>query len=79
MGAFFTATSIKPSPAPDHHYQLDHSGRFIELRLKQGCPAEAVIDAGAVRFRPILPHGGRRGGRRGVILFDPIFRAWPSR
>lgn len=28
---------------------------FIELRLKEGMPlADAVVDAGAVRFRPML-------------------------
>ena len=48
---------------------------FIELRLKEGWPlAEAVIDAGAVRFRPMLLTAMAVVVGSGVILFDPIFQ-----
>ena len=37
---------------------------FIELKLRQGMPLEeAVVEAGAVRFRPDAAHRGRGGGR----------------
>jgi multidrug efflux pump subunit AcrB len=36
--------------------------------------AEAVIDAGAVRFRPMLLTAGAVIVGAGVILFDPIFQ-----
>jgi multidrug efflux pump subunit AcrB len=48
---------------------------FIELRLAEGMPlAEAVIDAGAVRFRPMLLTALAVVVGAGVILFDPIFQ-----
>ncbi len=48
---------------------------FIELRLQQGMPLdEAVIDAGAVRFRPMLLTAAAVVVGAGVILFDPIFQ-----
>jgi multidrug efflux pump subunit AcrB len=48
---------------------------FIELRLRQGMPLdEAVIDAGAVRFRPMLLTAAAVVVGAGVILFDPIFQ-----
>ena len=48
---------------------------FIELRLAEGMPLdEAVIDAGAVRFRPDDADRRGGGGGAGVILFDPIFQ-----
>ena len=48
---------------------------FIELRLKEGMPLdEAVIDAGAVRFRPMLLTAAAVVVGAGVILFDPIFQ-----
>lgn len=48
---------------------------FIELRLQQGIPLdEAVIDAGAVRFRPMLLTAAAVVVGAGVILFDPIFQ-----
>lgn len=57
MGAFFTATSIIVFIAGagiivrNSIILVD----FIELRRKQGMPLEeAVVDAGAVRFRPML-------------------------
>ncbi len=48
---------------------------FIELRLAEGMPLEdAVIDAGAVRFRPMLLTASAVMVGAGVILFDPIFQ-----
>jgi multidrug efflux pump subunit AcrB len=48
---------------------------FIELRLREGMPLdEAVIDAGAVRFRPMLLTAAAVVVGTGVILFDPIFQ-----
>jgi multidrug efflux pump subunit AcrB len=48
---------------------------FIELRLRQGMALDqAVIDAGAVRFRPMLLTAAAVVVGAGVILFDPIFQ-----
>jgi multidrug efflux pump subunit AcrB len=48
---------------------------FIELRLRQGSPLrQAVIDAGAVRFRPMVLTAAAVVVGAGVILFDPIFQ-----
>jgi len=48
---------------------------FIELRLKEGLPLDqAVIDAGAVRFRPMVLTAAAVVVGAGVILFDPIFQ-----
>ena len=48
---------------------------FIELRLQEGMPLDqAVIDAGAVRFRPMLLTAAAVVVGAGVILFDPIFQ-----
>jgi multidrug efflux pump subunit AcrB len=48
---------------------------FVELRLKQGMPLEdAVIDAGAVRFRPMVLTAAAVVVGSAVILFDPIFQ-----
>jgi multidrug efflux pump subunit AcrB len=48
---------------------------FIELRLEQGMALEeAVVDAGAVRFRPMLLTAAAVIAGAGVILFDPIFQ-----
>lgn len=48
---------------------------FIEVRLKEGMPlAEAVIDAGAVRFRPMMLTAAAVVAGSSVILFDPIFQ-----
>ncbi len=48
---------------------------FIELRLKEGMPLdEAVIDAGAVRFRPMLLTAAAVVVGSSVILTDPIFQ-----
>ncbi len=48
---------------------------FIELRLRQGSPLkQAVVDAGAVRFRPMLLTACAVVVGAAVILFDPIFQ-----
>jgi multidrug efflux pump subunit AcrB len=77
MGAFFTATSMIGFIAGagivvrNSIILVD----FIELRLKQGMPlAEAVVDAGAVRFRPMLLTAAAVIVGSSVILFDPIFQ-----
>ncbi len=77
MGAFFTATSMIGFIAGagivvrNSIILVD----FIELRLKQGRPlAEAVVDAGAVRFRPMMLTAAAVIVAASVILFDPIFQ-----
>ena len=77
MGAFFTATSMIGFMAGagivirNSIILVD----FIELRVAEGMPlAEAVIDAGAVRFRPMLLTAGAVIVGATVILFDPIFQ-----
>lgn len=48
---------------------------FAELRRKQGMSLlEAVVDAGAVRFRPMLLTAAAVVAGTAVILFDPIFQ-----
>jgi len=48
---------------------------FIELRRSQGMSLEdAVVDAGAVRFRPMLLTAAAVVVGASVILFDPIFQ-----
>jgi multidrug efflux pump subunit AcrB len=48
---------------------------FIELRMKEGMAIEeAVIDAGAKRFRPMLLTAAAVVVGASVILFDPIFQ-----
>jgi multidrug efflux pump subunit AcrB len=47
---------------------------FIEQRLADGVPLEqAVVDAGAIRFRPMLLTAAAVVIGASVILFDPIF------
>ena len=77
MGAFFTATSMIGFIAGagivvrNSIILVD----FVELRLKQGMPlAEAVIDAGAVRFRPMMLTAAAVVVGAFIILFDPIFQ-----
>jgi multidrug efflux pump subunit AcrB len=77
MGAFFTATSMIGFIAGagivvrNSIILVD----FIQLRLKQGMPLDqAVIDAGAVRFRPMMLTAAAVIVGAGVILFDPIFQ-----
>jgi multidrug efflux pump subunit AcrB len=48
---------------------------FIELRLAQGIALdEAVIDAGAIRFRPMMLTAAAVVVGSSVILYDPIFQ-----
>jgi len=48
---------------------------FVELRLKEGMPLDrAVIDAGAVRFRPMLLTALAVIAGSAVMIFDPIFQ-----
>ncbi|MCM2314470.1 MAG: efflux RND transporter permease subunit [Thermoanaerobaculia bacterium] len=77
MGAFFTATSMIGFIAGagivvrNSIILVD----FVELRVKQGMALnEAVIDAGAVRFRPMMLTAAAVIVGAGVILFDPIFQ-----
>jgi multidrug efflux pump subunit AcrB len=77
MGAFFTATSMIGFIAGagivvrNSIILVD----FIELRLLEGVALEqAVIDAGAVRFRPMALTAAAVIVGAGVILFDPIFQ-----
>ncbi|MFN7624520.1 MAG: efflux RND transporter permease subunit, partial [Acidobacteriota bacterium] len=77
MGAFFTATSMIGFIAGagivvrNSIILVD----FIELRLRQGMPlAEAVVDAGEVRFRPMMLTAAAVVVGAIVILFDPIFQ-----
>ena len=76
-GAFFTATSMIGFIAGagivvrNSIILVD----FIELRVKDGMPlAEAVIDAGAVRFRPMALTAAAVIVGSAVILADPIFQ-----
>jgi multidrug efflux pump subunit AcrB len=77
FGAFFTATSMIGFIAGagivvrNSIILVD----FIELRLLQGMPLrEAVIDAGAVRARPMILTAAAVIVGAIVILFDPIFQ-----
>jgi multidrug efflux pump subunit AcrB len=48
---------------------------FIELRVREGMAlSEAVIDAGAVRFRPMMLTAAAVIAGSAVMLFDPIFQ-----
>jgi multidrug efflux pump subunit AcrB len=48
---------------------------FIELSLAEGMPLDAaVIDLGAVRFRPMMLTAAAVVVGSSVILFDPIFQ-----
>jgi multidrug efflux pump subunit AcrB len=77
MGAFFTATSMIGFIAGagivvrNSIILVD----FIELRLLEGHPLDqAVVDAGAIRFRPMALTAAAMIVGAAVILFDPIFQ-----
>jgi multidrug efflux pump subunit AcrB len=77
LNAFFTATSMIGFIAGagivvrNSIILVD----FIELRLRQGMPLDrAVVDAGAVRFRPMMLTAAAVIVAASVILFDPIFQ-----
>ncbi len=77
LGAFFTATSMIGFMAGagivvrNSIILVD----FIEMRLAEGNPlAEAVVEAGLIRFRPIMLTALAVVVGATVILFDPIFQ-----
>jgi multidrug efflux pump subunit AcrB len=77
MGAFFTATSMIGFIAGagiivrNSIILVD----FIELRRRQGMElADAVVEAGVVRFRPMLLTAAAVVVGASVILSDPIFQ-----
>ena len=77
LGAFFSATSMIGFMAGagivvrNSIILVD----FIEQRVAEGMPlAEAVVDAGAVRFRPMLLTALAVVVGASVILADPIFK-----
>ncbi|OGR06307.1 MAG: multidrug transporter AcrB, partial [Deltaproteobacteria bacterium RIFOXYD12_FULL_50_9] len=77
FGAFFTATSMIGFMAGagivvrNSIILVD----FIELRVSHGLPlAEAVVEAGAIRFRPMLLTALAVVVGASVILADPIFQ-----
>ena len=77
MGAFFSATSMIGFMAGagivvrNSIILVD----FIEQRLAEGMPlAQAVVDAGAVRFRPMLLTASAVVVGASVMLTDPIFQ-----
>jgi len=77
FGAFFTATSMIGFMAGagivvrNSIILVD----FIELRISHGLPlAEAVVEAGAVRFRPMLLTALAVMVGASVMLADPIFQ-----
>ena len=77
LGAFFTATSMIGFIAGagivvrNSIILVD----FIEQRLAEGVPLEqAVVDAGAIRFRPMVLTAAAVVVGAAVILFDPIFQ-----
>jgi multidrug efflux pump subunit AcrB len=77
LGAFFTATSMIGFIAGagivvrNSIILVD----FIEQRIGEGVPLEqAVVDAGAIRFRPMLLTAAAVVVGAVVILFDPIFQ-----
>jgi multidrug efflux pump subunit AcrB len=77
MGAFFTATSMIGFMAGagivvrNSIILVD----FIELRRAHGLPLrDAVVEAGAVRFRPMLLTALAVVVGASVILADPIFQ-----
>ncbi len=77
LGAFFTATSMIGFIAGagivvrNSIILVD----FVELRIQDGMSIEeAVVDAGAVRFRPMALTAAAVVVGSAVILFDPIFQ-----
>jgi len=77
LGAFFSATSMIGFIAGagivvrNSIILVD----FIEQRLAEGAALEqAVVDAGAVRFRPMVLTAAAVVVGAAVILFDPIFQ-----
>jgi multidrug efflux pump subunit AcrB len=77
VGAFFTATSMIGFIA-GAGIQVRNSiilVDFIELRMAQGLSLRAAcIDAGVIRFRPMVLTAAAVIVGGAVILFDPIFQ-----
>lgn len=76
-GTFFTATSMIGMIAGAGIVVRNSIilADFIQIRLDEGLPIEeAVIDAGAKRFRPMLLTAAAVVVGAAVILFDPIFQ-----
>src|SRR4029079_9852679 len=77
LGAFFSATSMVGFMAGSAIVVRNSIilVDFIEQRLREGMPLpEAVVDAGAVRFRPMLLTALAVVVGASVILADPIFK-----
>ena len=77
LGAFFTATSMIGFIAlagiivRNSIILID----FAEMKRREGMALdEAVVEAGAVRFRPMLLTGAAVVVGSFVIVFDPIFQ-----
>jgi multidrug efflux pump subunit AcrB len=77
LGAFFTATSMIGFIAGagivvrNSIILVD----FIELKLSEGTAlGDAVVEAGVIRFRPMLLTASAVVVGSSVILFDPIFQ-----
>jgi multidrug efflux pump subunit AcrB len=77
FGAFFTATSMIGFIAlagiivRNSIILID----FAEMKRREGMPLDqAIIEAGAVRFRPMLLTGAAVVVGSFVIVFDPIFQ-----
>jgi multidrug efflux pump subunit AcrB len=77
LGAFFTATSMIGFIAGagivvrNSIILVD----FIELKLSEGMAlSDAVVEAGVIRFRPMLLTASAVVVGSSVILFDPIFQ-----
>ena len=77
MNSFFTATSMIGFIAGagivvrNSIILVD----FIQLRMKEGMSlSDAVVDAGAVRFKPMFLTAAAVVAGAGVMLFDPIFQ-----
>ncbi|MBK7393829.1 MAG: efflux RND transporter permease subunit [Chloracidobacterium sp.] len=77
MGAFFTATSMIGFIAGagivvrNSIILVD----FVQLRMEHGMSLiDSVVDAGAVRFRPMMLTAAAVIVGSSVILFDPIFQ-----
>ncbi len=77
FGAFFTATSMIGFIAGagivvrNSIILVD----FIELKLSEGMPLKkAIVEAGVIRFRPMLLTASAVVVGSSVILFDPIFQ-----
>ncbi|WP_289019910.1 efflux RND transporter permease subunit [Desulfobacter postgatei] len=81
IGVFFNSIDFNaPGETDDLQFMLQVRNSiilvdFIELRRSHGLPlAEAVVEAGAIRFRPMLLTALAVVVGASVILADPIFQ-----